>query len=98
MVKLAFLVLSHLKHERIQSLSDPSDGAVLLWHVATLIEIVRAGKDFLRLFKANARRGFSLNLWLLCGSKLNRICITVISHYLNFVSLPMLLLFTQAFM
>jgi hypothetical protein len=53
MVKFAFGILSHLEDQRIQTLSDPSDGAILLRQVRALILIVRTRENLLRLFKAD---------------------------------------------
>jgi hypothetical protein len=56
-VKLAFLILPHLKDERVQALSHPANRTVLLRQIRALIEVVGPVKYPLRLFKADPTAG-----------------------------------------
>jgi hypothetical protein len=69
MVKLAFVVFPHLEDQRIQFVPDPSDRTVLFRQVASLVLVIRAKKNLLNFFKADALCGLLLNRWLLRGSK-----------------------------
>jgi hypothetical protein len=74
------LFFSHLKNDGVQALSHPADGPVLLGAIRALVEVVRVGKDLLRLFESDTSFRFVLNRLLLRSSKRNRMSITVILH------------------
>jgi hypothetical protein len=56
-IKLAFLIQSNLKDERIDALSNPANGTVLVRNVRTLIEIVGPVKDLSRLLEPDTAAG-----------------------------------------
>jgi hypothetical protein len=53
-VVLALLVFVYLEDERVQTVSDPANGAILFGTIRALVEIVRMGKQYLRFLEANA--------------------------------------------
>src|SRR5208337_2349709 len=53
-VVLTFLVLPHLKDERVQPAPHPANGSVLLWQIRAMVEVVRMRKDLLRLLETNS--------------------------------------------
>ena len=67
MEEFTFRILANLKDHRIQSRTDPADGAELLWNIDALIEVIRMRKDLLRFLEADptlwiAPKAFALAL------------------------------------
>src|SRR5271157_5838915 len=44
-VVLTLLVVPHLKDERVQTISHPTNSPVLFWKVRSVVEVVRSGED-----------------------------------------------------
>jgi hypothetical protein len=53
-VILSLLVLTHLEDQRVQTFSNPADGAILFGEVRALVEVVRAVKQSLRLLESDS--------------------------------------------
>ena len=57
MVVFAFRILPHLEDKGVEPLVHPADRSVLIGEVRPLVEIIRAGKDFLRLLETYSSLG-----------------------------------------
>jgi hypothetical protein len=53
-INLAFIILSNLEDKRVQAFCHPSDRAVLLRQIRSLIEVIRVGENLLRFLEADA--------------------------------------------
>jgi len=54
MVVLTVTVFSHLENEGIEPIFDPSDGAILFRQIGSLVLVVGASENLLRLFESDA--------------------------------------------
>jgi phage-related holin len=53
-VVLSLLVVAHLEDDGVQTVSNPADGSILFGAVRALVEIVRMGKESLRLLESDS--------------------------------------------
>ena len=73
MVKLSLLVFPNLEDTSEYKRFPTQPMTVLFGHVRPLVKVIWTGKNLLATSKPIPRRGFSLNRWLLRGSKWYRI-------------------------
>src|ERR1035441_1150979 len=65
MIKLTHIILTNFKYERVQVLLYPTNGAILLWLIGSLVEVIWTVENNLCLFKPDAAsRIFSQQLAL----------------------------------
>ncbi len=53
MEEFPFRIFANLEDYRIQSLTDPADGAELLWDISALVQVIRMRKDLLGFLEAD---------------------------------------------
>jgi hypothetical protein len=54
MEEFPFRIFANLEDHRIQALTDPADGAELLWNISALVEVIRMRKDLLCFLEADS--------------------------------------------
>jgi len=64
---LALFVFADFKDDRIQPITHPADGQILLWNVGSPIEPIRPGEQLPRLLEPDATPGFAPRRRLLRG-------------------------------
>jgi hypothetical protein len=57
MVELSFRILPNLKNDRVQAASHPTDGAMLVRRVQTLVGVIGMEENLLYFLEANSALG-----------------------------------------